>query len=66
MKPLMKQLTSIYPDAKDRFFHAIENGNIDDWTAARTHMDVKQLIKNSKMQEKTINSSKADQTGGEL
>ena len=25
------------------FFHAIENGNIDDWTAARTHMDVKQL-----------------------
>ena len=48
------------------FFHAIENGNIDDWTAARTHMDVKQLIKNRKMKEKTINSSKADKSGGEL
>lgn len=70
MEPLMKQLTSIYPDAKDRFFHAIENGNIDDWTAARTHMDVKQLIQNRKMQEKTLdkakNSAKTVQTGGEL
>lgn len=70
MEPLMKQLTSIYPDAKDRFFHAIENGNIDDWTAARTHMDVKQLIQNRKMQEKTLdkakNSAKTVQSGGEL
>lgn len=66
----MKQLTSIYPDAKDRFFHAIENGNIDDWTAAHTHMDVKQLIQNRKMQEKALdkakNSAKAVQSGGEL
>lgn len=46
MQQLMKQLNTIYPDARDRFFHAIENGNIEDWTAARTHMDVKQLIKN--------------------
>ena len=70
MEPLMKQLTSIYPDAKDRFFHAIENGNIDDWTAAHTHMDVKQLIQNRKMQEKALdkakNSAKAVQSGGEL
>ena len=48
------------------FFMLLKNSNIDDWTAARTHMDVKQLIKNRKMQEKTINSSKADKSGGEL
>ena len=52
------------------FFHAIENGNIDDWTAAHTHMDVKQLIQNRKMQEKALdkakNSAKAVQSGGEL
>ena len=46
MQQLMKQLNTIYPDARDRFFYAIENGNIEDWTAARTHMDVKQLLKN--------------------
>lgn len=42
MQKLMKELQKIYPDARDRFFHAIENGTIEDWTAARTHTEVNQ------------------------
>lgn len=34
MKELMRQLSARYPDAGKHFFHAIENGNIDDWLAA--------------------------------
>lgn len=41
MKELMKKLQINYPDAKDRFFHAIENGCIEDWTSAHEHIDVK-------------------------
>ena len=65
MQQLMKQLNVIYPDARDRFFHAIENGNIEDWTAAHTHMDVKQLHNQSQIQ-KEQKANEYDFPGGEI
>lgn len=69
MQQLMKQLNTIYPDARDRFFHAIENGNIEDWTAARTHMDVKQLHNQNQAQkeqkeQKGNERKEGDSSGG--
>ena len=67
MQQLMQQLNTIYPDARDRFFHAIENGNIEDWTAARTHMDVKQLHTQNQIPKgrKGQQESEGDSLGGE-
>ncbi len=61
-------------ELRDRFFHAIENGNIEDWTAARTHMDVKQIHNQNQIQkgqkkrtEKTERTeSECDSSGGEI
>lgn len=35
MKDLLYELQKRYPKVKDRFFHAIETGSIDDWVQAR-------------------------------
>lgn len=35
MQEMLKELVGRYPDAKERLFHAIETGNIEDWAAAR-------------------------------
>ncbi len=68
MQQLMKQLNITYPDARDRFFHAIENGNIEDWTAARTHMDVKQLHNQNQPPKgrKERKEKDCDSSGGEI
>ena len=71
MQQLMKQLNTIYPDARDRFFHAIETGNIEDWTAARTHMDVKQIhnqnqIQKEQKERKGKERKDGDSSGGEI